>query len=457
VGDVADAADVIGKAVLDHVLTRVDSWDDSLGVTADTNQLARQLDGSITGAGLGEREALRLFTDVIEPACLRVDHPRFLSFVPAAPTSMALLGDVLTSAARIYGGSWMEGAGAIQAENDVLAWIAGFCGLPDTAGGVFVPGGTNGNTSALIAARHRWRTLQSPSSHSGGMLIAAESVHPSVPQAAKAMDAELVLLPGDSSGRLDRRSLEAVVRALGNDRHKVFAVCATAGTTNAGLIDDLGAAADAVAELGCWFHVDGAYGLAAACSHRYRHLFAGVERADSLIVDPHKWLFGPFDSCALLYRDPALARAAHQQRAPYLEVLNGTEDEPAAGWNPSDYALHLSRRPRGLPTWFSLVALGTEAYAGAIDATMSLTAEAAELIDSSGHLQLLVEPQLSTVVFRRRGWTREGHADWSRKTLANGTAAVMPTTWNGEVALRICIVNPRTTIEDIQAVVGSLL
>jgi glutamate/tyrosine decarboxylase-like PLP-dependent enzyme len=185
-------------------------------------------------------------------------------------------------------------------------------------------------------------------------------------------------------------------------------------------------------------------------------LFSGVERADSLIVDPHKWLFGPFDSCALLYREPALAKQAHQQRAPYLEVLNGTEDGPVSGWNPSDYALHLSRRPRGLPTWFSLVALGTDAYSEAIDSTMALAEDAAELIGSSAHLQLLVEPELSTVVFRRRGWTREQHENWSRKTLASGMAVVMPTVWNGEVALRICIVNPRTTIGDMEAVVDSL-
>ena len=131
---------------------------------------------------------------------------------------------------------------------------------------------------------------------------------------------------------------------------------ATAGTTNAGLVDDLTAAADAAAELGVWCHVDGAYGLAALAAPSARPRFAGIERADSFVVDPHKWLFAPFDCAALVYREPAVARAAHTQHAEYLEVLSG-----GRAWNPSDYAFHLTRRARGLPFWFSLATYGTRA------------------------------------------------------------------------------------------------
>ncbi|MGI9577397.1 MAG: pyridoxal phosphate-dependent decarboxylase family protein [Microthrixaceae bacterium] len=454
-GDVSSSAQALGQAVLDHALGRVDAPDESLGATASAAQLSDALAESITPGGLGGEEALRLFEEVIEPACLHVDHPRFLSFVPAAPTPMALLGDILTSAARIYGGSWLEGAGAVQAENDVLRWIAGTCGLPPSAGGVFVPGGTNGNTSALIAARHRWRQKRGPGTGSGRILT-SEAVHASVPQAAQAMDAELVSLPGDPLGRLDRRSLEAATRALGSDRSSVFAIVATAGTTNAGVVDDLTAAADAAATLDCWLHIDGAYGLAAAAGTRARHLFESVGRTDSLIVDPHKWLFGPFDSCALLYKDPSIARAAHTQRADYLEILQSADDNGEPSWNPSDYALHLSRRPRGLPMWFSLVALGTEFYATAVDSTIDLAREAAALLADTAHLEVLVEPDLSTLVFRRIGWDHDQYLSWSRRTIAAGTAVLLPTTWNGETVLRMCIVNPQTTIGDIKAVVEAL-
>ena len=454
--DEGDIEYIIGEQVMEHALQRLRSGVDGLGSTADPDAMAERLGDSITPAGLGGSEALRLFTDVVQPACLQVDHPRFLSFVPAAPTNMALLGDVLLSASRIYGGSWMEGAGAVQAENDVIRWIVDICGLPGGSGGVFVPGGTNGNTSALIAARHRWRA-GGAHERSGGIIISSESVHASIPQAARAMDAELLLVPGDELGRLDRASLQAVLRALGDDASEVFAVVATAGTTNAGVLDDLEAAADACEELGAWLHVDGAYGLAAACSPRYRHLFRGVERADSLIVDPHKWLFGPFDSCALVYREPAVAKEAHTQRADYLDVLQDSDESGRPHWNPSDYAHHLSRRPRGLPMWFSLVALGTDAYAEAIDTTMALAKQAAALAREVPHLELLVEPELTTVVFARLGWTSSDYAEWSRRAMEAGTGVLLPTTWNGDPAFRMCIVNPQTEIGDIKSIVEALL
>ena len=132
---------------------------------------------------------------------------------------------------------------------------------------------------------------------------------------------------------------------------------ATSGTTNLGVIDDLAGIAEVCRERGLWFHVDGAYGGAALAAPSVRHLFAGIEHADSFIVDPHKWLFAPFDCCALVYRDPEVARRAHTQHAGYLDPIN-----EAGEWNPSDYAMHLSRRARGLPFWFSLAVHGTDAY-----------------------------------------------------------------------------------------------
>ena len=168
-------------------------------------------------------------------------------------------------------------------------------------------------------------------------------------------------------GRLsrDRRSGRRVDALDPADRERLFAIVATCGTTNAGVIDDLAGAAATAAELGTWFHVDGAYGGAALAAPSVRRRFDGVERADSFIVDPHKWLFAPFDSCALLYRDPEIGRHAHTQHAEYLDVLHGEDDEYE--WNASDYAHHLTRRARGLPLWFSLATHGTEAYTDAIE------------------------------------------------------------------------------------------
>jgi glutamate/tyrosine decarboxylase-like PLP-dependent enzyme len=231
----------------------------------------------------------------------------------------------------------------------------------------------------------------------------------------------------------------------------VFAIVATAGTTNAGIVDDLMGIADVAAASGLWLHVDGAYGLAALAAERARPLFRGIERADSLSVDPHKWLFAPFDCAALLYRDPDLARQAHTQHAAYLDVLQSGPD-----WNPSDYAFHLSRRARGLPFWFSLATHGTDAYGEAIETTLELARATARLIEADPHVELLVEPELSVVLFRRVGWAPADYAAWSDRVLNEGLTLTVPTTWRGETCLRFCFVNPRTTIDDVALILATL-
>ncbi len=270
------------------------------------------------------------------------------------------------------------------------------------------------------------------------------------------MDADVVSVPPDEHGRLVGGALRSVVDALdAGDRDRLFAVVATSGTTNVGVIDDLVGTADVAGDLDTWFHVDGAYGGAALAAPSVRDRFAGIERADSFIVDPHKWLFAPFDSCALLYRDPSVARAAHTQHAEYLDVLHAddTADEP---WNASDYAHHLSRRARGLPLWFSLATHGTDAYAQAVEVTLETTRIAARLVDDCPVTELLMEPELSIVLFRRIGWTPEQYQAWSDAELAAGRSFVVPTTWKGEVVLRCCIVNPRTTGDDIAGILATL-
>jgi len=266
------------------------------------------------------------------------------------------------------------------------------------------------------------------------------------------MDADVFAVPADDDGRMSADVMHAAVGALDDaDRARVFAVVATSGTTNAGVIDDLQGAADVSADLGVWFHVDGAYGAAALAAPSVRDRFVGVERADSLIIDPHKWLFAPFDCCALLYRDPQVAKAAHTQRAEYLDVLHDDDD-----WNPSDFAHHLSRRARGLPLWFSLATHGTDAYRDAIETTLAVAHAAGELVRASEHCELVVEPELSIVMFRRLGWHTERYYEWSDAQLGAGEAFIVPTSWRGETVLRICIVNPLTTVDDVAAIIDSL-
>ena len=412
---------------------------------------------TITPEGIGGLDALRVFEEVLAPACISVDHPRFLSFVPAAPTEASMLFDLVVGASSVYAGSWLEGAGAIYAENEALRWIADLVGLPSEAGGVFVSGGTAGNLSALIAARWQWRhRADGAHDRTRGLMIASAGAHSSIVQAARAMDADVIKVPADDRGHMTGAALRATVEALDDaDRGRLFAIVATSGTTNAGVIDDLAGAADVAAEVTTWFHVDGAYGGAALAAPSVRHLFVGIERADSFIVDPHKWLFAPFDSCARLYRDPAIARAAHTQHAEYLDVLHA-DDAAEEPWNACDYAHHLSRRARGLPLWFSLATYGTDAYAEAVETTLETARSAARLVDECAVTELLMDPELSIVLFRRIGWDPAQYQAWSDAELVAGRAFVVPTTWRGEVVLRFCIVNPLTTADDIRSILATL-
>lgn len=447
------ATEVLTQAILRYAVERVRLHPPPLDGPRPESELRAMVGRTVTPGGVGGLEALRIFGDVLAPACISVDHPRFLSFVPAAPTEAAILFDLVVGASSIYAGSWLEGGGAVFAENEALRWIADLVGLPDDAGGVFVSGGTAGNLSALIAARWKWRhDAAGAHDRTRGLVVASMGAHSSVAQAARAMDADVHLVPADDAGRMRGTALAAELAGLSDDdRARVFAVVATAGTTNAGVIDDLAGVADVCDGGQIWLHVDGAYGGAALAAPSVRGRFAGIERADSFIVDPHKWLFAPFDSCALLYRDPRIAKAAHTQRAEYLDVLQDDDD-----WNASDFAHHLSRRARGLPLWFSLATYGTDAYRDAVETTLAVAHRGADLIRASDHLELVIEPELSVVVFRRLGWGASDYHAWSDAQLAEGTAFVVPTSWHGEPVLRYCVVNPLTTVDDLADVFESL-
>jgi glutamate/tyrosine decarboxylase-like PLP-dependent enzyme len=441
-----DETEDLSRAIQDHVRHRI-ATSPPLDGPATPEELSARAGATITPGGIGGTEALRIWADVLAPATISTDHPAFLAFVPGAPSRASVLFDLVLSASSTYAGSWLEGAGAVWAENQALRWIADLAGMPSSAGGCFVSGGTAGNLSALIAARttmaaRRGRPVR-------WKVAAADTAHSSVASAAAVMDVELLPVPHDDRGRLTGDRLAAALDA--GDPDGLFAVVASAGSTNAGAVDDLVGVADVCADRGVWFHVDGAYGGAGLAAPSVRDRYDGVERADSFIVDPHKWLFAPFDACALLYRDPALARAAHRQEASYLDSLNA-----ASEWNASDYAHHLTRRARGLPLWFSLATYGTDAYRDAVERVLSITRETAEEIGTRDELELLMEPELSVVLFRRRGWAPDDYERWWRRTLEAQIGFVQPTAWNGEKVARLCFVNPLTTLDHVRAILDQM-
>ncbi|WKV16204.1 aminotransferase class V-fold PLP-dependent enzyme [Janibacter limosus] len=438
----------LAQIVLDYSKERLELDPVPLDRPLTPAQLQEEAGQTITAEGLGGHRAMDLFAEVLAPACLSVDHPRYLSFIPCAPTEAAAMFDLVVGASSIYAGSWLEGSGAVYAENEALRWIADLVGLPESSGGVFVPGGTIGNLSALVAARTEARRT-APAGQRPFRVATTRGAHSSIQSACDVMDAELTTVEPDERGRLTGERLREVLLANGPETY--FAVVATAGTTNFGIIDDLTSVAEVCRELGIWFHVDGAYGGAGPAAPSVRHLYAGIEHCDSFIVDPHKWLFAPFDCCALLYRDPAAARNAHTQRAGYLDVLTDAPD-----WNPTDYSVGLTRRARGLPFWFSLSTHGTQAYTTAVEKTLEVAAFAEAEIHRRDELELVGERFLSVVVFRRTGWSAADYAAWSDRMLDEEFAFIVPTVHEGETLARFAIVNPQTTTQDISDILDSM-
>ncbi len=418
---------------------------------AQASTLHATLDGLINPEGTDPTKVMELFEHELATAVISCDSPRFLAFIPAAPTKASLLFDMVVACSSLQGTSWMEAAGAVAAENQALRVLSDLAGLPAGAGGAFVSGGSAGNLSALMVARDTAAHRRGGPAPDRPVFAISEEAHSSVGKALHVLGVEALLVPCEDH-RLTGGGLQAALDRF--DRSDdVIGVVATSGTTNAGIIDDLAGVASIARDRSLWFHVDGAYGGAALFAPSVRDRYDGIELADSFVVDPHKWLFAPFDCAALIYREPNLAKAVHTQDASYLDVLH--KDTPEE-WNPSDYAYHLTRRARGLPLWFSLAVNGTAAYRDAIETVLDMTQQAADLIDALPHVELLRRPELSVVLFRRTGWSLADYEAWSARLLSDQIGFVVPTAWEGESVGRLALLHPDTTIGMIEEILATM-
>jgi aromatic-L-amino-acid decarboxylase len=411
---------------------------------ADVPRLAHRV---INAEGTDPDEVLELFESVLAPAVIRSDSPRFLAWIPAAPTKASMLFDAVVSLASVSGVSWIESAGAVWAENEALRFIADLAGMPESAGGTFVQGGSAANLSALAVARDTGRNRMGDGRRL--RFAVTNDTHSSVVNTMHLLDVDPQLVPLVD----DRFTGDALAATLDrcDDPASVCAVVANAGSTNAGLVDDLAGLARVCGERGLWLHVDAAYGGGGLLSPSTQPRFAGIEHSDSLVVDPHKWLYAPLDCAALLYRNPSLARTVHGQHAAYLDTVN----EEVEGWNPGDYAYQLTRRARGLPFWFSLAVNGTDAYRAAVERVLETTRVAVERIRALPHLELVREPELSIVLFRRVGWDAGDYAKWSADLKRDQVAIVIPTTWKGETVARLAFLHPDTTAEIVDEILAT--
>jgi glutamate/tyrosine decarboxylase-like PLP-dependent enzyme len=440
------------ELITDYVRERLAMADTSVDGLGDRQQLEEVMADLIGDGPRPAKEVLDIYVDHLADTILSSDSPRFFAFIPAAPTKAALLFDMVVSAASLQGCSWLEAAGAVIAENQALRVLADVAGLPASAGGVFVSGGSAGNLSALVVARDtaRHRRTEAGLPEVRMRVIVSDQAHSSIKSALNIVSMDAIVVP-TSDGRMTEENVRSAI-AKESEYGDVVAIVATAGTTNAGIIDDLAGVAKVAQEHDWWFHVDGAYGGAGMLSRNLRHRYNGVELADSLVMDPHKWWFAPFDSAALIYRDPRLAKAVHTQNASYLDVIHDDDDD----FNPSDLAYHLTRRARGMALWFSLAVNGIDAYRDAVDYSLAMTKYAVEQIRTLQYLELIREPDLSVILFRRSGWALADYESWGHRLLRDQTAFVTHSAWRGETVGRLVFLHPGTTTEMVDDVLATL-
>ena len=437
--------------VFDYLRDRLSMPDVPLDFPGDPKVLAEAIAGLIKPEGNLAADVLKLYDEVISRTVVSGDSPRFMAFIPTAPTKAALLFDMIVSCASIQGISWLEAAGAITAENQVLRWMSDAAGLPESAGGTFVSGGSAANLAALTVARDSGRQRMHGGKRLPVRIALSKQAHSSIGNSLGILDIDPLIV--ETSGyAMTKADFELALSKIETNHAPVVGVVATAGTTNAGIIDDLAGISEVAREHEMWFHVDAAYGGAGLLAPSVRDQFNGIENADSITMDPHKWWFSPFDVAAILYKNPKLAASVHTQDASYLDVLH--EDESLI--NPTDLAYHLTRRARGLPLWFSVAVNGTKAYSDAVEAAISLTNEVAEFIRSHDNLELVIEPSLSVVLWRRKGWKAQNYRDLQDRLIESQSAFVTPTSWQGETVGRFAFVHPGTTIEMVKEVFANI-
>lgn len=404
-------------------------------------------------------------------------HPRFFGYVASPATPPGAFADLIASTLNTNLTSWRSGPAATEIERTVVSWLASLIGYSDEtheAHGLLTSGGSMANLTALLIA-HRAKSGADVAatglwnSRTPMTIYASDQIHMSIPKAADILGlgrAQVRLVDSDDRFRMNVASLR---RTLANDLRngvKPFCVVASGGTVNTGAVDPLDDIAEVANEFGLWFHIDGAYGALAALDEKKRPLFRGIERADSVSLDPHKWLYVPIDSGCLLFRDEARARAAFSfEGADYIKVHEQNSDEAFAFWN---YGPELSRRFRALKIWLTLRYYGVRRIAQSISEDNALAAYLGEQVEAATDFELLASPELSICCFRyvppalqTKLRTSEGvdatidaELDQLNTNIMNvvqrgGRAYLSSATIRGKFALRACITNFRTTRADI--------
>jgi aromatic-L-amino-acid decarboxylase len=430
----------MGEAALEYLIGFIEGLDDAPAeATEGAIELARELRGPPPERG-GEfgplfDEARRAIARTFEYA-----GPGYLAYIPGGGLYTAALADFLAQGVNRYVGLWQPSPAVVQIEENVTRWLCDVFDYPAGSQGLLLSGGSMANLSAMVTARH----AKLGEDFLDGTYYVSEQAHASVTKAATIAGfsrRNLRVVPTDAQLRMDPEALRALVAADRASGVRPFLVAPSAGTTNTGAVDPLDAIADVAAEEGLWMHVDGAYGGFFRLTDRGRAAFRGIERSDSVTLDPHKGMFLPYGTGGLVVRDGAALRDAHFEGAAYLQDLPPTGELP----NYSEYSAELSRDWRGLRVWFPLRLHGVAAFREALDEKLDLAQVVAEGLDADPNVEVCWRPQLSTVAFRLAGEADdERQAEFLRRINASKRVFLSSTRIHDRYVLRICIVSHRT-------------
>jgi aromatic-L-amino-acid/L-tryptophan decarboxylase len=455
----ADAMRTLGYRVVDMLVERLAALESGPVIRRATREEmeARLFEPAPEDPADFERLLERLTNDVLYFSS-RTDHPGYLAFIPGSGTWPAALGDFIASAANVYAGSWMDGAGPTQLELTVLDWFKDWIGFPPEASGILTSGGSAANMSALACARE---ALLGPMSDRVVAYVSDQS-HSSLARSARMLGFrpdQVRVLPSDEHFRMRPEALRHAMDADGASGRRPLFVSASAGATNTGAVDPLPELSEICRERGVWLHVDAAYGGFAALTERGRRWLAGIELADSVTLDPHKWLYMPFECGSLLVRQGERLREAFEITPDYLRDTQIARREV----NFSDLGPQLTRMARAIKVWLSLEFFGVDAYRSAIDRCLDLAAEAERMIEATPKLELMSPQNLGVVCFRRivpdvddEEIAARVNAELMASLNMGGRAFISSTRLRGRYALRLCILNHATRAQDVRYVIEEI-
>jgi aromatic-L-amino-acid/L-tryptophan decarboxylase len=447
----------VADIVAEHLAT---IRDEPVIASLGRHELGHALARPAPRAGVDFEQLVSTLQQSVFPYHAREPHPGFLAYVPSCPTFPAVLGDWLASGYNFFAGVWPVAAGPNELEVVVLEWFREWMGMPAGSGGILTSGGSGANLTAFVAARHA--AVAAGADLSKLTVYTSGQAHSSVTRAAW-----IAGIPRDNVrtvGMDDRYRMitDDLERAVESDRVaglSPFIVVASAGTTNTGSVDPLHEIADFCAGAKLWLHVDAAYAGFAALTAEGKRLLSGLERADSLTLDPHKWLFVPFECGCLLVREPARLASAFRIIPEYLKDVQPGDEEI----NFADRGEQLTRYSRALKVWLSVNYFGTEAIASAIEQAMDRARLLEELVRASADFEILSPAQFGIVCFRARPRNVPDTTDLNvlneginARVVAEGRFLISSTRLLGAFSLRMCTLGFRTTMEDIRQLFAAI-